>query len=86
MVGSIHQAGRIGVIAPPGQLRKVGHRNQSRKDSREETDKKSNTADEEMAIDDTGSNQGTGEISGNIAIPTGNSNPKQTGRRIDVKI
>lgn len=86
MVGSIHQAGRIGVIPPPGQLRKVGYRNQSRKDSREEGDKKSQTAEEEMAIDDTSSDQDTGKTCGQIAASPGNSKQKQTGRRIDVKI
>lgn len=86
MVSSIHQAGRIGVIPPPGQLRKVGHRNQPRKDPREEGDKKSQTAEEEVAIDDSSSDQGSGETSGQIAASAGNTNPKQTGRRIDVKI
>lgn len=86
MVDSIRQADRIGVIAPPGQLRKAGHRNQSRKDSREEADKKSQSAEEDMAIDDTGSDKGTGEITGVIVAPSGNSTPKQIGRRIDVTI
>ena len=85
MVDSIHRAGRIGVISPPGQLRKVGHRNQSRKDSREEGDPESQTTEKESGPDNPDSDQENADKRNEIAS-SDNPNIRRTGRRIDVKI
>jgi len=86
MVDSIHQTGRIGGVPPPGQLRKVGHRNQSRKDSREEGDTESQTAKEQSRADDSDFGQRDVDGHSEIAAPTDNPNTRRTGRRIDVRI
>lgn len=86
MVDSIHQTGRTGAVSPPGQLRKVGHRNQSRKDSREEGGTESQTAEEESRVDDPDLGQGSADSRSEIVAPSDNPNNRQTGRRIDVRI
>jgi hypothetical protein len=85
MVDSIHRAGRIGVISPPGQLRKVGHRNQSRKDSREEGDAESQTTEKESGPDNPDIDQENADKRNEITS-SDNPNIRRTGRRIDVKI
>lgn len=86
MVDSIHQTGRIGGILPPGQLRKVGHRNQSRKDSREEGGTESQTAEEDARADDPDFGQEALDGQRNITAPSDKPNNRRTGRRIDVRI
>lgn len=86
MVDSIHQAGRIGVVAPPGPLRKDGRHSQSRKDSREERGPESQTTEEEVRADQPDIDQGATADRGGIATPSDNQNNRQTGRRIDVRI
>lgn len=86
MVDGIHQTGRTGAVPPPGQLRKVGHRNQSRKDSREEGDTESQTAEEESRTDGPDLGQGAADGRSEITAPSDNPNNRSTGRRIDVRI
>lgn len=86
MVDSIHKAGRMGAVPPPGQLRKVGHRNQSRKDSREEGNTESQTAEEESRAHDPDIDQQSVDGLSDIAASSDNPNKRQTGRRIDVRI
>jgi len=86
MVDSIHQAGRIGVVTPPGQLRKKGHRNQSRKDPREEGNTESQTTEEESQANDPAIDQEAVDGLSEIAASSDNQNTSQTGRRIDVRI
>ena len=86
MVNSIHQAARIGVIHPPGQLRKVGQRRHSRKDSREEGNTTSQTAEEETTTDNSGGDQDSVTTCRTVTVSSDESDHKQTGRRIDLKI
>jgi len=86
MVDSIHQTGRIGVVPPTGQLRKVGHRSQSGKDSREEGNTESQTTEEESRANDPDSDQEAVDGLSEIAGSSDNQNNSQTGRRIDVRI
>jgi len=86
MVDSIHKAGRRGVVQPPGQLRKVGHRNPSRKDSREEGDTEPQTTEEESRAHDSDIDPQAVDDFNEIAVSSDNPNNRQTGRRIDVRI
>lgn len=86
MVDSIHQANRIGVIAPPGPLRKNGRHRQSRKDSREERGPESQTTEEEVRADQPDIDQGAAAGRSEIATSSDNQNNRQTGRRINVRI
>jgi hypothetical protein len=86
MVDSIHRTGRIGVIAPPGKVRRERHRNQSRKDSREEGGAESQTTEQESRLDNPDIDQGQADNCSEITAPPDIPNNRQTGRRIDVKI
>lgn len=86
MVDSIHHAGRIGAISPPGQLLRVGHRNQPRKDSREKGDAESQTTEKESRPDDPDIDQGNADNQSEKTTPSDNPNNRRSGRRIDVRI
>lgn len=86
MVDSINQAGRIGVVPPPGQLRKVGHRSQSSKDSREEGNPESQTTEEESRANDPDIDQEAVDGLSEIVEASDNQNNSQTGRLINVRI
>jgi hypothetical protein len=86
MVDSIHHADRIGVISPPGQLRRVGHRKQPRKDSREDGGADSQSTEKESRPDDPDIDQGRADDRSEITAPPDSQNNRRTGRRIDVRI
>ena len=86
MVNSIHHADRIGVISPPRQLRKVGHRNHPKKDSREDGGTESQTAEDESRAEEPDTHRKDTNARSENKTPLDNPNSRQTGRRIDVMI
>ena len=84
MVDSIHQAGRIGVIAPTALSRPVERRRHPRKDPRDDQNRESRPTEEDQL--ETFDGESLPADGSEMTISSDPPNQGQTGRRINVRI
>jgi hypothetical protein len=85
MVDNIRRADHIGVIKPPGQLRSVERRHQSRREHHHQgKDESPETPDDSLPTQ--AANPSKNEMDEDAKTSSGNENNPPTGRCIDVRI
>jgi len=85
MVDSIRQAGRIGVVMPTGLSRPVERRRHPRRDPRDDQNRESRPAEDELQLEALDGESLPADDSETTISPD-QQNQGQTGRRINVRI
>jgi hypothetical protein len=85
MVDSIRQAGRIGVVMPTGLSRPVERRRHPRKDTRDDQNRESRPAEDELQLEALDGESLPADDSETTISPD-QQKQGQTGRRINVRI